>query len=340
VAKTALIIGGSGQIGQATCSALARDGWTVVCAQRDCRRMPVELTALGVSAVTLDRARPGAVASVMGPGIELLIDTVAFDESHARQLLEVQSDVGAFVVISSASVYRDERGRTLDEAGVSGFPLLAVPIGEDQPTVAAGPRTYSTRKVALEETLLEKTSRPVVFLRPCAIHGPGSRHPREWFFVKRILDGRRVVPLAWNGESRFHTSATANIAELIRIVSVSPRTQVLNIADPEAPTVLEIGDTIADAYGYAWRLAGFDGPPFANVGASPWSIPRPFVVDMSRAEALGYRPVVSYSAAAAAACRSAEAAARAGVAFPDYLATMFNYPAEDRFIREHQLLRK
>ena len=59
-------------------------------------------------------------------------------------------------------------------------------------------------------------------LRPGAIHGVGSRHPREWWFVKRILDGRRAVPLAWDGQSRFHASATSNIAELIRVVLAAP----------------------------------------------------------------------------------------------------------------------
>ena len=37
---------------------------------------------------------------------------------------------------------------------------------------------------------------------------------REAWFVKRILDGRRRIPLAYSGESRFHTTATANLAVL------------------------------------------------------------------------------------------------------------------------------
>ena len=110
--------------------------------------------------------------------------------------MDLQTDVGTLIVISSASVYRDAEGRSLDEAASGGFPDLPVPIGEDQPTVSPGPQTYSTRKAALEQALLENSRRPVTILRPCAIHGEGSRHPREWWFVKRILDGRREVPLA------------------------------------------------------------------------------------------------------------------------------------------------
>ena len=52
---------------------------------------------------------------------------------------------------------------------------------------------------------------------------------------------------------------------------------------------------------------------------------------MTRAAAIGYRPVARYEDAIGEACRSAEAAAREGVKFPDYLTAMFDYAAEDAF---------
>jgi nucleoside-diphosphate-sugar epimerase len=151
---------------------------------------------------------------------------------------------GAFVVISSASIYRDVTGRTLDEARQNGFPDMPNPIPETQPTVDPGPTTYSTRKVALERRLLDHATVPVTILRPCAIHGPGSPLPREWWFVKRILDGREKVPLAYRGTSRFHTSSVINIAALVRTVLEVPGSRVLNIGDPDAPTVAEIASLI------------------------------------------------------------------------------------------------
>ncbi|HEY5072513.1 MAG TPA: NAD-dependent epimerase/dehydratase family protein [Caulobacteraceae bacterium] len=332
MAKTALVIGGSGQIGQATARRLLADGWTVLAAQKNPGGVPAELVSMGARPIALDRGNAGAVARAVGGGVDALIDTVAFDDTHGRQLLEIAGSVGAMVVISSASVYCDEAGRTLDEAATNGFPRLPEPIGEDQPTVAPSDATYSTRKSALEQTLLQSASIPVTILRCCAIHGPGSRHPREWFFVRRILDGRRQVPLAWNGASRFHTSATANIAELIAVCLAAPATRVLNAADPEALTVMAIGEAIAAVYGHDLKLVAFQGPPSGGVGAHPWCVPRAVVVDMSRAGELGYRPVVHYRDAVAAACRSAEAAAAAGVVFPEYLTAMFDYVAEDAFL--------
>ena len=53
---------------------------------------------------------------------------------------------------------------------------------------------------------------------------------------------------------------------------------------------------------------------------------------MARAAALGYRPVARYEITIADVCRSAEAASREGVKFPDYLTAMFDYAAEDAFL--------
>jgi nucleoside-diphosphate-sugar epimerase len=299
----------------------------VVIAQRRAFDAPA-----GCESLPLDRDAPGALAAAVGAGVDALIDAVAFDESHARQLLEVQADVGAFVVISSASVYRDSEGRTIDEARDTGFPVFAVPIGEDHPTVDPGPETYSTRKVALEQTLLDGARSPLAILRPGAIYGPGSTHPREWFFVKRILDRRRRVPLAWGGATRFHASAAANIAELIATVLDQPDARILHAADPEALSVLEVARAVAAAMHAAIDLVPFEGPPQGRVGAHPWAIPNPIVLDMSRAAALGYRPAGGYRELVGEACESAKAMADAGIAFAPYLSGLFGYGAEDEWL--------
>jgi nucleoside-diphosphate-sugar epimerase len=328
MAQTALILGGTGQIGRAIAHNLLAHGWRVRLAQRSAGALPATLIGR-VDALALDRDTPGALAAAVAGGADAVIDTIAFDAAHARQWLALEADVGAFVVISSASVYRDDAGRTLDEAATTGFPQFPLPIDEDQPTVAAGPETYSTRKVALEQTLLQPARRPVTVLRPAAIHGEGTRHPREWWFVKRILDGRRRIPLAYDGESRFHTSATANIAELCRTALETPGTRVLNAGDPAALTVAQIGQAIAASYGVNLDLIRLPGPPRRGVGANPWSIPAPIVLGMARAEALGYRPATRYEDAVGEACRSAQDQAAAGVAFPAYIDALFDYAAED-----------
>jgi nucleoside-diphosphate-sugar epimerase len=301
--RKAFILGGTGQIGRAIAETLIVTGWRVTLAHRGTQPAPLDLLKRGAAVVTVNREGPGALARALDSGADALIDVTAYGLEHARQLLDVQHSVGSFVVISSSSVYRDENGKTLDEAVAAGFPELPEPITETQITVAPGPTTYSTRKMALERTLLDEAIKPVTILRPAAIHGPGSMHPREWWFVKRILDGRPVIPIAYRGQSRFHTSATANIAELTRVALDAPGSRVLNIADPSAISVGEIGETIAKYMSYAGRFIRLDGDTFpAKVGQTPWSVPRPFVLDTSAAAALGYVPVTTYAQTVGAIC--------------------------------------
>src|SRR5262249_10910128 len=153
---------------------------------------------------------------------------------------------------------------------------LPVPIPETQPTVDPGPETYSTRKIALERTLFDDVATPVTVLRPGPIHGPGSQLPREWWFVKRILDGRRVIPLAYRGTSRFHTTSVANVAAVTRVAIEAPANRVLNIADPSAPTVAEIARAIAQHMGYEGQILEVPGGAYPPpLGRTPYSVPRP-----------------------------------------------------------------
>lgn len=322
MARRAFILGGSGQIGQAMARRLLEDGWQITSGQRDAASLPEDLRRRGVTPVLLDREDTAALTQALAGGYDVAIDTVAYTGGHARQWQTLQSKVGALAVISTGSVYADDEGRTLDEARVTGTPAYPIPIREDQRRAKPGDATYSTRKVEMEDALLEGLRIPLTILRPFAIHGPGSRAPREWWFLNPILRGARTIPLAYNGKSRFHTSATANIAELARVALETGGTHVLNAADPHALTVAEIGETILAAMGSDAVLAPFDGPPKSFRGASPWSVAAPLVADMSAAQALGYRPVTDYAAAAKATCEALVAAAQASdwrTAFPGLL---------------------
>jgi nucleoside-diphosphate-sugar epimerase len=247
-----------------------------------------------VPIVHLDRNEDGAL--LPANGFDLLVDVVPFEVAHAEQLLELE--VGAIVAISSASVYADDQGRTLDEAEAEDeFPEFGGPVPETQPTVDPGDANYSTKKAAIELRLLENGRVPATIVRPCAIYGPGDRMAREWFFVKRALDRRPYIVLTMRGASRFHTTASVNIGELVRLIAAKRMTGVFNCGDPDAPTVLDISRRIARAVGHEWTevlLPRAEGR--GAIGNTPWSAPRPFVVDMSAAEQeLGYEPVTTWS---------------------------------------------
>ncbi|MFI8824904.1 NAD-dependent epimerase/dehydratase family protein [Streptomyces sp. NPDC053431] len=291
----AFVLGATGQIGRAAVRALVADGWEVTAASR--RGGREEKWPAEVRSVAVDRGEEGALSAALGTGTDVLVDVVAYDAGHGRQLTGLADRIGSAVIISSGAVYEDDRGRSFDtQEEPDGFPRYPVPIPETQRTVAPGGSSYGTRKVALERELLAAGERlPTTVLRAGAVHGPYSPGPRELWFVKRALDGRPVRVLAEGGRSRFHPVHVDNLAELTRLAAARPGTRVLNGGDPVAPTVAEIGAAIDAVMGVTSETVLLEGAAAGTVGLTPWTAPHPVVYDMAAAEReLGYRPVVTY----------------------------------------------
>ena len=328
--QSVFIVGGTGQIGRAVARRFVERGWDVIVSARHEGHVPE-----GARFVALDRA------DGLDCTADVVVDVVAYERRDAEQLLALRGKVGALVAISSAAVYSDARGLTLDHAtGPDDFPAVPVPIPERHRTVEPGDETYGTKKRALELVLLEQDRMPATVVRPGAVYGVGSPMPRELYFVKRILDGRRVVALAYRGASRFHTTSVRNLADVVVLAAERPGTRVVNCGDPEPPTVLEIARTIASHFGHEWTELLVQGPPQGRVGETPWSVPAPFVLDMVAAEIdLRYRPVTSYRRAVGDVCDWIAAELRSRdwrEAFPEavpYMEHDFDYAAEDEFVR-------
>jgi len=327
------VVGGSGPIGTAVAARMLEAGWKVALASRS-GGCADGLRAAGVSTLMVDRRVEGQLEEALGPGADVLIDIAAFTARDGRQVNALEGRVGSVVAISSAAVYADARGRALESASsLDAFPELPVPVDESQPTVPADDGTYSGQKVALEQELRDGPIATTV-VRPCAIHGPFARLPRELFFVKRVLDGRRAVVLVSNGESRFHTTSLANLAEVVYLAAVSPGDRVVNCVDPEAPSTLEICAAIGGYLQHELEAvpipeSGFERPDLSN----PWAVPSPFVLDMRLTEReLGYRPVVTYSQAVGETALSLAEEAREKDWSDTYLAAYFDYGAEDALL--------
>lgn len=244
----------------------------------------------------VDRGDDAALAAAVGDGCDVLVDCVAYTAEHGQQLLRLADRIGSVVVISSVAVYADDTGLGFDN-GEERWPELPVGCTERQPTTAPSDHSYAGRKVALERTLLSAEAIPVTVLRPGAVYGRYSHYPREWYFVKRALDGRRHRILSYRGDTRFHTISATNLAELVRLAAQRPATRVLNAGDPDAPTAREIGAAISSLLGHEAEDVLVDGPPpMREVGDTPWSAVTPVVMDMAKAETeLGYRPPTTYA---------------------------------------------
>jgi len=331
---SAFLLGGTGQIGRAAARRLAEHGWEVAVGSRS-GSLPDDLGGLDVRAVRVDRTAPGELEAAVGDGVDLLVDIVAFTRADAEQLNRLAGRVRSLVAISSGSVYADANGLTLDEATtLDTFPRLPVPIAETQRTVEPSQANYSTQKRALELELLDGPLAATI-VRPGAVHGPGSEMPRELYFVKRVLDGRRAVVLVSEGASRFHTTSVDNLAELIRLAAERPASRVLNCGDPEPPTVLEIGRAVGAAMDHAFAEVLVPEPAYDRRELSnPWAVPFPIVFDMGSAEReLGYRPVTAYADAVRATCAWLVEEAPRRDWSDTYLGKYFDYDAEDELLR-------
>ena len=311
-------------IGRAAARALAADDWEVVAVSRS-GGLPEGLAELGVESVVADREDDTQLRAALGAGADVVYDSVAMRREHGEQLNSLDGLVGSLVVISTASVYEDAEGRAFDGEGGE-LPQLPVPVLETQRTAEPGDATYSTQKAELEQTLLEGPV-PATLIRACAVHGPGAKNPRELFFVKRAVDGRRRVALAWNGESRFNTASVANLAELIRLAAGKPGDRILNGGDPDPPSTLEICNAIGDALEYEFEPVLLPAAEFGN----PWGVQLPLIVSMEAAEReLGYRPVTTYPEAVRETCAWLVGELERGRSWDGtYIADTLDYAAED-----------
>ena len=339
--RRALVLGGTGAIGRAVARRLLTAGWQVDLTGRDPSRFPQDIAVAGGRFVASERGDPAQLAAAFATGADLLVDCACFTAEDAGRLLPLAREAGSTVMISSKAVYVDGDG---NHSNSDTKPRFDGPVRETQPTMAPGSGNYMSRdgyganKVAAEQVLLDSGC-PVTVLRPSKIHGPGSRQPREWVFVKRVLDRRPAVFLADRGAGVDHTTAAANIAALIEVAAESPGTRVLNSADPDAPSALEIARTIARQLGHSWKEMLLDDAPADGLGRTPWDAPHPIVLDTTAALGLGYVPAGDYAATVAEMVDWLVTAAEGGegadlVPAPDdeYFAPLLDYRAEDRLL--------
>jgi nucleoside-diphosphate-sugar epimerase len=290
----ALVLGGTGQVGRAVARRLLAAGWEVALTGRDPVKMPSELSDRGARFLQGDRSDPAHLAAVVR-NLDLVVDNVCYTAAQAGLLVPLLGEVGSTVMLSSKAVYVDDEGR---HSNSPGGPRFRGPIRETQPTLPPGdmpydsPEGYGPNKVAAEQVFLE-SGFPVTVVRPSKVHGAGSANPREWFFVKRVLDRRPAILLARRGGGVDHPTAAANIAALVEVAAAKPGARVLNCADPDAPSGLEISRVIARHLGHQWEEVLLDeaGP----LGGHPWDRVPPVVLDTTAATELGYVAAGDYA---------------------------------------------
>ncbi|HTA07847.1 MAG TPA: NAD-dependent epimerase/dehydratase family protein [Streptosporangiaceae bacterium] len=337
----AIVLGGSGLVGSAAALRLVCSGWDVTSSGRTANRFPPELRDAGVRFAQSDRYAAEDLEDLLHDGADVVVDCLGYTADHARMLLPFQHSIGSLVFISSKAVYVDDRGRHSNSAEP---PEFAAPVTEAQPTMTPSdidydsPAGYGANKVAAEHVLLD-SQLPVSVLRPSRIHGIGGTRPREWVFVKRVLDGRQQLLLARGGRGTNHPTAAVNLAALVQFCAAWPGTRILNSADPDAPDGLAISRIVAAHLGHAWNEVLLGTTPPDGLGDHPWNTLPPFVLDTSAAQRLGFVPVGSYADTVWPGLDWLVAAARSGdptgvLPAPDdpYFGSFFDYEREDAWL--------
>ncbi|WP_255770701.1 NAD-dependent epimerase/dehydratase family protein [Pseudarthrobacter sulfonivorans] len=291
-ASKALVIGGSGQIGQAAAARLLEDGWDVTVASRGKASPPV-----GAHVRQVDRADDESMDAILKECFDVVVDVVAFDPQHVDQLSRRAGDIGSIVAISTGGLYVDTQGRALEAiTDLESSPRFNGPVPESARTVGTGTGTYASRKRAVELALANGPV-PATVIRPATVHGPNTPQAREWFYLRRILDGRRTFVLGFDGQGSYHPVSTGNLAEMIRLAARNPGHRILNAGDPGSPTERDIAAGIAEAMNVSVEFVLVPGQPPV---ASPWSLPAPVFLDTEAARTqLGYEPALTYAAGVA-----------------------------------------
>ncbi|MDO5745132.1 MAG: hypothetical protein Q4P23_11755 [Micrococcaceae bacterium] len=112
---------------------------------------------------------------------------------------------------------RDAAANHVDSDAV---PHFHDPIPETAATLDPGHGDFTTRegcgtnKVAAEHVLLASGA-PMMIIRAAKVHDAGASNPREWMFLKSILERRPAVFLAAFGRVGDHTTAAASSAALV-----------------------------------------------------------------------------------------------------------------------------
>jgi nucleoside-diphosphate-sugar epimerase len=335
-----VVIGGTGFIGSYVVAQLAAEHEVTVVnrGKHSCAVPP------SVRHLTGDRDRlPELAAVFLRQSPDVVLDMIAGDERHARAVVDAFRGVARrLVTTSSIDVYRAyEIG-----LGLSPGPLEPVPLTEESPlrTVLHPYRdrpagsvpfdwiTPDYEKILVERVVRGEPSLAATILRLPMVYGPGDPLHRFHGFLKRMDDGRRVIPIEetwarWQGPMGYVEDVAAAVALAVTSDAAAGRTY--NVAEPDALSWADWARAVGQAAGWDGRIAALPRARTPQHLIPPFRAAQHWTADSSRIRhELGFRETVARADALA----RTVAWERANPAPFDSAA--FDYEAEDRALWE------
>ena len=234
--------------------------------------MPTDVAAAGGRFITADRGDFEQLNAALGGGAQLLVDCICYTAADAARCVPLAARRRVDRDDLEQGGLRRRRREPLEHARLAALRRAGPRDAADDGSGRRGlhdARRATARTRSRPSRCCSTAACPVTVLRPSKIHGAGGARPREWVFVKRILDRRPAVFLAHRGAGTDQTTAAANIAALVATVATKPGRRILNSADPDAPSALQIVRTIARQLDHVWDEVLLDDDADETLGRHP-----------------------------------------------------------------------
>lgn len=300
-----LLIGGTSFMGPAVARELLAGGHQVAVYHRGRTEgaVPEGVTHIHGEREALAEARPELERFAPDVVIDMILMTEEQAEAFTRELAGVAPRA---VVISSQDVYR-AFGRV---NGIEPGPPEPGPLTEDaplrerlypyrgeEPRAESDPARWmdSYDKILVERVVMSAPSLPCAVLRLPAVYGPLDRQRRFHSLLKRMDDGREVIPLdAVEAEWRWAHGYVDDVAHAIALAALDARSagRIYNVGEERVLSLEERALAVGAAAGWHGRIARVPAERLPEPMRIGLAMRQDILTDSSRIRAeLGYREV-------------------------------------------------
>ena len=174
--------------------------------------------------VTLIQGDSGNLGTVLKKySFDAVLDVTSYTGADVEHLLDALGDFGAYILVSSSSVYPE---------------TLPQPFTEEQP---GGPnsiwKAYGVNKLAAEEVLTRRVPGAYI-LRPPYLYGPMQNLYREPL-VFECAEQKRPFALPGEGTMKLQFFHVEDLCRFIQILlEKRPENRIFNVGNPETVSVL------------------------------------------------------------------------------------------------------
>ena len=222
-----------------------------------------------------DRTTDDFARLLEGRSYDAAVDFAAYEGRDAEEAVRVLADrVGHYVVISSGQVYLVRAGcpRPSREEDYAGELMAPPPAGHPD----RGQWDYGVGKRAVEDVLAgawERARFPATRLRLPIVNGERDHSRRLEGYVWRLLDGGPILVPDGGGHRLRHVYSGDVVRALVRLLG-DERTfgRAYNLCQDETPTLAELLDRLAEAFGAPPRLVSVPSTEIERAGLDPVAV--------------------------------------------------------------------